>query len=228
MAEEYMGMRLAYPSGGSLKVVIPPKVVEDVWNKIVGTEQLIPICFIRSGSNIIIAHAEKVMENYKKNSDIIKKVNDDWGYYAFKQVIRKERENEIDFLEGKITEQAYLMNRQKYWDPYHHLSKRFRKISGRDTLQFGSFSDKQDFSEIISFLSENDKQERFLELLEEVKIMIKERASTQELILKVKNRMNKNGMNKALGESLALNLSQELDYLDKRLQCLKQVMDQNR
>jgi len=220
---EYIGMRFAFLSGGSHKVVIPKPIVEELWHKI--TELLVPVCFLKSGNDVIIEDIENIMRNPALyGDDFIDTVRNDWNEYAFRKVTSKEKALLGRFLSGEINELFYNQQLNRYRQPYHNISKQFRAILVSRGLHFGDLKDDRDISEMESLLVEREKDEECSELVERIEAIINERRDLQETRVRLEEQIKARAISKKLGESLRLKLERELSFNEGRLERLKKAI----
>jgi hypothetical protein len=226
MTEEYFGTRFAVVSGGSHKVVIPKEIVEKVWNKNAGEESLIGVCFIRSGTNVIIDYFENVINNPAYAPDTKSKATKDGSEIGARIIYKRERAIQEKFVSGLMDENDYRRELGKIHDSLYKMLKGIAKSARKNRgLYFGNLTDDSEIEEIKILFSEGDRDEECTELLEKIELMKMERNKLQTILTKLEQRICSGGISSSVGEPLRLSLRSELNLMNDRLLNIKKAVN---
>jgi hypothetical protein len=220
MGFNYIGMRVAIPSGGSYKVTIPLKIVDEVWKK----KENFLICFIQSNGNVILEPPELVMRDPGYSDELKSRVNEDMLKNEKKLLIKKleelygdsvkgmsrwEIERRINDIKVKLIEMAR----------FHEFAFSQRELHFIHTDKIG------DLFATLSINEEQEKEEEFLGLMDEVKKMKEEVKRLKDVLVQSEKVLTRDKLGKDLYEKLRERYIGKLTLAEQRLNRLKSIIN---
>jgi len=220
MEFSYIGMRVAVPSGGSYKITIPLKIVEEVWRR--GGNFL--VCFIQSNGRVVMEPPELVIRNPEYPENLKRKVNEDLLKNK-KQLLIKELEK---LYEGSVKGMSQWEIERGINDikmKLIEMAKDHKCLFSQRELHFVQTDRIGDLFAILSVSEEQEKEEEFLGLLDQVK-KVKEEVKRLKDVLAISKEAS---ARERLGEDLYKKLREryigKLTLAERRLNRLKNFIN---
>lgn len=214
-----MGMRFAVPSGGSHKLTIPKSIVEEKWQRV--TNEMIAVCFIYMDGKVCIEDIERLLRNNEYAPSVVLEAKNSWLEYAWRLKIKKERVLEEGFINGRITEPYYRQQLRKNDELFRKISEKMRRALTLRGIHFSSLNDLDDFREVESVITEKEKDEDMLTMLDTIRGLAENKKSVTNLLEKLGESRKTKGVSKSVFKILKSKYQKELKSVDWRIEKIK-------
>jgi len=236
MDYELVDVREVIPSGGSVKITIPMKLVREVWKKaelrlsegrVGATLTFVPkfmVCFIKSDGKILMELPEAVLrsdeypEELKRNvrarvvEYLKRKYSDEVGK-LFERLVRRE-----------LSEDGFRLKLDKLKRELADAARTFRDTFSERELHFIVAGEFDRFLSLASMERERVKEEAFKDLLEEVERVVDEVRRLKELLGLLDDRFKEGWISEKTYEMLRERFLGELSLAEGRLDKLRDVV----
>ncbi len=210
---EFLGLRIAVPSGGSLRVTIPAAVLQKIW---CGERRALPICFFRDGERLLIIPFDEVMRSDLPR-DVKERVYEDW------------RRRILGIFQRRMTElMDRLVRGEIHWSRFTEELERLQEKAMDEMRPFaskisGSLAFLPDGADVIlsAALAAQDTGEALDQIVEELREIAEERRRLREIL----KHLDSADIEEAFREIIAATLRSELEIMEERLNEIRKLLE---
>jgi len=237
MEIEYIDMRETLPSGGSVKVTIPMKIVKEVWRK---TEEKLSedrpgvlmtyvkkflVCFFRSDRKIILDLPENVVSSSEYPAELIEKVREDMIRHQARTLAERYGNFLRDLATGRVSKRVFENEVERILVNLREMSRSYAQIFSRRDLHFIATGELEQLLASMSIEEEKKREERFLSLVDEVKSLKEDAENIRGLLEKLDHGFREGRIDKDYYEAIRERYQGRLTLAEKRLERLRKLVN---
>jgi len=237
MEIEYIDMRDTLPSGGSVKITIPMKIVKEIWKK---TEEKLsegrpgvsltfvkkfPVCFFKSDKKIILDLPENVISSREYPVEVVEKVKEEMIKYQAKIFAKQYEDMLRNLVTGKISKYTFEKEVKRILGNLNKVSEGLKQILSQRDLRFIATVDLERLLVSMTIEEEKEREERFLSLMDEVKSFKEDIENIKELLKKLEHAFKEERINKKYYEIVRERYQGHLTLAERRLDRLRKLVN---
>ncbi len=221
-----MAMRMTIPTGGSQRVTIPIDILREKWGKTDDeiSHEGFPLCFIQENDKVLIEPPERVVYSGIYPDELVNKVKDEWSKYQRRILAKRCNELYIDLAKGKITEWQLERRLNEFKEEFKKMIITYRRAFTERELHFIATGNLTQLIPMISIEDEQEKEENFLLLIEEVQRVKEEVTELKDILSRLEHSFNKGKISKRMYVMLKERFLGNLALVENRVNRLKDIV----
>jgi len=222
MKPEYIDMRPTIPSGQSLKITIPAKIIDEKWRR--SRSERFPVCFIQENGKVVMECPEDILRRREYQNEVTEKIKEDWINWRKKEIAKQIEQCDTDLARGKVTKVEYDMRCDELIREFKKMSIDFKRAFSEQELHFIKIRDSNQLVAFLLIEAEQEIEENFVTLLSDVKRIKDEAKELKGIITGLEKEFKEGRIEEKLYKVLKERFKGKKMLADERLERIRKIL----